>query len=697
VRTVQVKPGLKSVLLPDGASYDGGALVILSDEQYAKLSLSAKTNVLTDVGGTAGPITIGATAPAGGEALAFDAASQTYKPKSINRAISRIFFAGHSLMGHGGASSPAFGFGNRLTAMFGAQDINVARGGAVLGWSDTAVENFGNAPFPVAGTTGDGGYATFLQGFPYSHRGTVWIGPWSGASTYAIGDGVFTGSGAAARFWVAKAVTTNNDPTSSPTQWLEITSPDQVGADNYSATPIFPIISYGLNDLGWGKELPVFLSVLRVVMARLRAAKVWEDATNLGAGMLVYTGASWGVVGPATQFNSGGSYKAMNGLAVGAKVEAMIPPDWPGGKVRFGWLQNDQQPRGTGKVMLTMDGVDVREIDFTGPRTYTQSSDVYSDIVGFQEAVDVPSGKHIVGFRCTQAFPNPGGVSFDYVSLDSPTPGPSVFIGLHKPTTYSAYTNPLPTDTDVDVWNAGIKAMLAAEFPEVIFVEPTVLNPSSGKVKLYAPDGLHPNNEGHALVAEQVRKAVLAAPVTDAQWARQAIEERSGSSSFFAKYGLNAGQYTPPLAPALGAWGLVICGTKTVEGYVEALPGDLIDIEVLGCWAAHATALGQMDFAILARGQWVSYVSSGGATQAGNGIIGPGLSTGATVFPSLMAGPAHYIVRPEDIVNGVVTFQMVAACVTAQKAILATSPNNILDLFIENRGPADALRANYVV
>ncbi|WP_428957941.1 hypothetical protein [Streptomyces sp. cg35] len=44
--TITLKAGLKDVVLPNGNRYQGGDVVILSDEQYGQMTASARTAVV---------------------------------------------------------------------------------------------------------------------------------------------------------------------------------------------------------------------------------------------------------------------------------------------------------------------------------------------------------------------------------------------------------------------------------------------------------------------------------------------------------------------------------------------------------------------------------------------------------------------------------------------------------------------------
>lgn len=54
-RKVKIKPGLKQVTLPNGRIYAAGDEVVLTDAQYARLTGTAKTALLLDLGAVADP------------------------------------------------------------------------------------------------------------------------------------------------------------------------------------------------------------------------------------------------------------------------------------------------------------------------------------------------------------------------------------------------------------------------------------------------------------------------------------------------------------------------------------------------------------------------------------------------------------------------------------------------------------------
>jgi hypothetical protein len=606
---------------------------------------------------------------------------------SLMEATSKLIFSGHSLAASGGATGADRGYANIITAMLHAQDISIARGGAVLGWheSSSPLHSFKPLPYNV---TGDGGWVNFLQNVTVINRGINWKGLWSSTYHYEPGDGVFTGAGD--NFYVAKGATLNETPASNPTVWKEVLD-GEAGQTNWAPMPGLHIMSYGLNDLGWGKDLDVFKEALRVVMSRIQAAQVWEDSltspTPVNHPMITYSG-GWSALFAAGQYNSGETLKVLTSLAIGQTLTSYTPPDWPGGKVRFGFVQNWAQTP-TGKIMLTLDGADVREVNLAVRRNYVNGTNLLN---GWVEALDVAAGKHTIGFRVTEAT-SAAGTSFDYISLDASIPAPAVFIGLHKPLTYAAYTAPLPTDSDVDTWNAAIKTMLETEFPSVVFVEPTSLNPASNKAELYIADLLHPNDTGYRLLAKQVLDAILNTTITSDQALALGIENRSGSMSYFAKHG-NTGNLT---VPNDSVW-RVLNVNGNVWGAVAAAPGDLLRVSVSGVWN-NTAQYGYIDFCTMRPspiGTILHYFSSGTTVQGNNGISES--LANPSLFEPLCPNAQHYVVQANDIVGGQVIVATLVRVVTGSAGRqIVTATTNTLDFCIENLGPLDAIRSTYAL
>lgn len=648
----------------DAVSYNGSSWTAVATSTNSPPTLVNPNWVPLALQGAQGPQGVPGAAGAPGSS------------SNLMKLASKLITSGHSMMGSGGASGTERGFGNILAAMLRAQDFSIQRGGAVLSWDDAFSQNFLVNPYP-AGQVGDGGWGNFLTNNPVLERGTKWKGVWNNATAYVVNDGVYTGAGA--RWWVCIAATTNNDPlTDGGIHWLEITNSSSPGRSLYKPMPGMHLMSYGLNDLGWSKSYPVFERPLRAVWARIFSALVWENEHP----MFVYTGAWTATTSSSYRWGSGALLQPLAGLAVGDKVHTYSPADWVGGPARFGFTQNPAVALG-GKLMVVLDGVDQFEIDFNINRQSTPSQ---THLIAWVETLQTTGGIHKLELRCTQAFPNPSGNFFDYLSFDSNLQPPHVFVGLHKPLSYATYTNPLPTNADVDTWNTNLAAFFAAEFPSVEFIVPTSV--SSIPSKFY-PDKIHLNDEGHADLAAQIYARIQAITISDELASVVAEESRSGSSSFFGKFGKQAAGGNPAIPAA--TWTPLFVNARSVEGTVIAQPGDLLEINFGAVWTAIATE-SYCDFVTQVNGIINRYVSSQGPASVGSGCAGtttPSTAVKTPVCPSAQ----HYIVQPDDIYLGTVTIR-VTLFTTLARSIIG-GPNSAIDLSITNKGPMDRPQANY--
>jgi hypothetical protein len=204
--------------------------------------------------------------------------------------LSRLDIYGHSITAGGGASSTNYRYTTRVAQMLHAQENNKAIGGAILSWGTT-------------GSTGDGGYAWFLQN-------------------------------------------ATNTRTAAP----------------YLPNSPAYVIGYGLNDLAalGSSGLTPFDSALRTVIARARAGAVFEAETAANITFAQGGGASngWSNVGcfgacSGTDFK----FSSVNGNTFTINV----PSDFPGGAIDVGLIANAD---GTGGVVnFTTDAVGSGSID----------------------------------------------------------------------------------------------------------------------------------------------------------------------------------------------------------------------------------------------------------------------------------------------------------------------------------------------
>src|SRR5947209_10297471 len=151
---------------------------------------------------------------------------------------SRIFAAGHSWAGGGGAASMERSWLNVLAGMLKADLKNLAVGGAVLAYN-------------TRGATGDGGWAWLVNSVYKQPPEVNWTGGWSGAYAYQTRDGVLYNGGW--YVWAATAATATGAGAPIPggaNGWLRITGPGDASASKWEPPTELLIPFFGNNHLG---------------------------------------------------------------------------------------------------------------------------------------------------------------------------------------------------------------------------------------------------------------------------------------------------------------------------------------------------------------------------------------------------------------------------------------------------------------
>ena len=101
------------------------------------------------------------------------------------------------------------------------------------------------------------------------------------------------------------------------------------------------------------------------------------------------------------------------------------------------------------------------------------------------------------------------GTGFDYYQIESTTPAPMLVLNIAKQPNYTSTANIV--DKDVNTANAAL-ADVTSEFSNAVM---TVDEDSAlGKNPLnWGNDALHPNDQGHAIIAQAAYKTLVNAPV----------------------------------------------------------------------------------------------------------------------------------------------------------------------------------------
>jgi hypothetical protein len=350
--------------------------------------------------------------------------------------------------------------------------------------------------------------------------------------------------------------------------WLGSTTDVKYMADRQCG-----VILTGINDLNaYGSAgLAGVRNSLRTVVARLRSGFVWED----NDASVAYSGADWTAVTAATE-NSGATHRTTT--VNGATYTITTPADFPGGTVGIGMTARfgGQGARHT----FTLNGAAAGFID-----AYNAQASGYIGCV--YRIKNVPAGVNtIVG--------TVSGIvtitNFDYWQYDA-SPAPTVLVCLQPYLVdYSAYGagsgfGP-PTDAGIDALNT-VFTDVAAEFDSsVVAVSfPAMYRQAS----YFQADKLHPNEKGHAYIADQLVRAWRAAPFKlGAAMAPQKAGLRLPDGGLFATNG-NSGTiaWTPG---AIGAAGNVsknvtiagaVAGDVCAAGYSQVLtPGLILTAQV---------------------------------------------------------------------------------------------------------------------
>lgn len=278
------------------------------------------------------------------------------------------------------------------------------------------------------------------------------------------------------------------------------------------SSAVVPIM-LGVNDWNDYSVMARFQHALRTTISRYRAAAIFEETHA----SIAYTG-TWAQAGAAA-YNSGSACKqCATGTVAGSSFVITVPADFPGGTIAAGFtLVDDVNSFSTnGVYSFSVDGgaaqtMDTRGLGITGAGASANFLGAVMRLTGLS------AGAHTV----TVTFPTPpNSVFFDYWQIEAKAP-PLILL-LKQPvldaTGYATYATPTLTDARIATLNAGLDA-LAAEFTDglVKTVDLSVLDNSFSKGYM-ASDHLHPNEVGHALIAQAAYNAILAAPVPDATW-----------------------------------------------------------------------------------------------------------------------------------------------------------------------------------
>ena len=242
---------------------------------------------------------------------------------------------------------------------------------------------------------------------------------------------------------------------------------------------------------------------VRSMTSRAQLSALIESTA--GAPITLGGAGSWSTFASTNQ-NSGTGYSQNS--SSGATVTVVTPSDWKGGILVLGFVGN--RVGGTvpaSDIAFTVDAVAAHPIGY--PNTFTTKDVAPSTGTGAQYVVarfQLTPGAHTI-----VATSGTGGIAFDCIWVESDTPRPCVWGGQPRTPGSSSTTN-----AAVVLGNALTASILAGEFgPGVAkFVD---LDPLLGQNPDYFADTVHPNDAGHAIIADAMVQAWTEMTVVDHQ------------------------------------------------------------------------------------------------------------------------------------------------------------------------------------
>lgn len=257
-------------------------------------------------------------------------------------------------------------------------------------------------------------------------------------------------------------------------------------------------VGMGINDLAQHPDSDVghgpILEAFRRVIVRARSAAVIEDNDASAS----YAG-SWSNLA-ATDKNSGAGWHQSTGAG---DVTVTIPATYAGTELFCCWVANKNA---TGTYEVRVDGALVWSGSIGGPPQGATIPIALGGITFTGVARTLGSfapGTHTVKVTCTgvsgTAAYYPG---FDCVEVMCAKPTPVAVQNVARPANYSMYAAQAypPTDTVVQNFNARLKPVVEGEWDPTVGIVDT--DTALGKnPALFQGDGLHPTEQGHALIA----------------------------------------------------------------------------------------------------------------------------------------------------------------------------------------------------
>jgi acetyltransferase-like isoleucine patch superfamily enzyme len=262
------------------------------------------------------------------------------------------------------------------------------------------------------------------------------------------------------------------------------------------ATPPEPAVAltyYGVNDLGLlgPDNLAPFQHALRTAISRHRSSAVFEEDHES-----VTASGVWQARGADGPDCSGQG--VLETREAGTQLAIEVPEPFPGGTVALGFVVSKEA---VSRLALAVDGIEAAQLDTAGA----------GEPLGHRTGVVVrlpglAPGAHKLTVTVAETT---GPVAFDYWQVE-PERGPTVLVPLaFKMRDWSHHYSDWPHqpgDTDVPVLNEAIRQVVDEFGDSVVAVE---LDPVLDRQeRLFSWEGVYPNDQGHALIAEALLAAV---------------------------------------------------------------------------------------------------------------------------------------------------------------------------------------------
>lgn len=273
----------------------------------------------------------------------------------------------------------------------------------------------------------------------------------------------------------------------------------------YLPTSQIVVEHFGLNDLAvLGSQNPLPLQTARrTILSRICAAAIWEEDNAAWAKTGTWAGLNLAYVGSGPQV----SYTA----TPGDKATFNLPADYPGGlTIGIGIFVNAQNAPSTYGIKI--DGASQPDLTLN-PALFCDQSAAGKHLIYTHRIPGLSPGAHTIEVSLKSG----PILALDFAQVEAdPLDGPLIITVLpHKPINYTLWqnwphgagagTDPM-TDASVDASKDSMRVVNQEFGQRVIEIE---LDPILNKdPALHVSDVTHPNDKGHALIADYIANVV---------------------------------------------------------------------------------------------------------------------------------------------------------------------------------------------